>query len=115
LNSYSIVPGAVVSGLANRQLAQLSNTGLAVEVVVLASDDPNGTFAFPTTSQERKVAEDYDPGNEASAFTNFTVERRQGTTGSVQVTELFMLIIIIIIIKGFYMLVTFQEKDLRCS
>ncbi|KAK7486800.1 hypothetical protein BaRGS_00021947, partial [Batillaria attramentaria] len=75
----------VLTGLADRSLARLGDINLRVQVVVLASDDPNGRFAFPSTSRELSVAEDFDPGDEAMTQTTFTVERRQGTQGTAQV------------------------------
>ena len=74
-----------MTGIADKALAQLSDTGLSQEVVIQASDDPNGRLAFPTASQELSVAEDFSPGNEISTSTIFTVERRQGTGGTVKV------------------------------
>ncbi|XP_076465121.1 adhesion G-protein coupled receptor V1-like [Babylonia areolata] len=76
---------SVVTGISGRGLARLADSGLQMDIVVLASDDPSGRFAFPTASQELSVAEDYDPGSEDSISTSFTVERRQGTQGTVQV------------------------------
>ncbi|KAL8615956.1 hypothetical protein ACOMHN_034632 [Nucella lapillus] len=75
----------VVTGLSGRALARLASTDLRKNVVVLASDDPSGRFAFPATSQELSVAEDYYAGQEGTTSTSFTVERRQGTQGTVQV------------------------------
>ena len=79
---------SVVTGIADRSLARLADTDLEMNVIILASDDPNGRFAFPASSQELSVAEDYYPGDEESVSTTYTVERRQGTDGTVQVSWL---------------------------
>ena len=76
----------VVTGLMGKSLARLSDTNLQMDVIILSSDDPNGRFAFPASSQELSVAEDYYSGDEASVSATFTVERRQGTDGTVQVS-----------------------------
>lgn len=56
-----------------------------MDVVILASDDPYGRFAFLSTSKDLNIAEDYYAYREESTRVNFTIERRQGTQGTVQV------------------------------
>ncbi|KAK6179039.1 hypothetical protein SNE40_011486 [Patella caerulea] len=75
----------VVSGRNVEGLAKLADANTSVILNVVASDDPNGRFAFPAASRELQIAEDYLPGQESTTRTTFTVERRQGTLGKTEV------------------------------
>lgn len=87
---------AVLTGLTSRQLARLAESNLQTEVVVPANDDPNGLFAFLTSSRDLSVAEDFYPGNETNTETTFSVERRQGTDGSVEVLREFFSLLCVV-------------------
>ncbi|XP_055956200.1 adhesion G-protein coupled receptor V1 [Patella vulgata] len=75
----------VVFGRNVEGLAKLADANTSVILNVVASDDPNGRFAFPAASRELQIAEDYLPGQESTTRTTFTVERRQGMLGKIEV------------------------------
>lgn len=68
---------------------RLANGGIEVQLEVAQNDDPYGLFGFPENSREISIAEDYYPGQEATTQATFTVERRQGTLGHIQVRILY--------------------------
>ena len=78
--------------MADAQLASLADTNTEVTLTVQASDDPNGRFAFSAVTRDLKIAEDFYPGQEATTRAIFTVERRQGFFGSVQVCHIHVVV-----------------------
>ncbi|XP_041464132.1 adhesion G-protein coupled receptor V1-like [Lytechinus variegatus] len=56
---------------------------LSASIEILVNDDPYGVLAFSSSSREKDVAEDFYPGDEDLATATFTVQRLQGTSGSV--------------------------------
>ncbi|ESP05659.1 hypothetical protein LOTGIDRAFT_102713, partial [Lottia gigantea] len=66
-------------------LANLARTDTTVLLNVVASDDPNGRFAFPSKTRELQIAEDFEVGKDSTTRTTVTVERRQGVLGKTEV------------------------------
>ncbi|XP_071506649.1 adhesion G-protein coupled receptor V1-like [Diadema antillarum] len=63
---------------------RLSETSpLRVSIEITENDDPFGVLAFASSSREKDVAEDFYANEEDRATAVFTVERLQGTFGSV--------------------------------
>ncbi|XP_072038274.1 adhesion G-protein coupled receptor V1-like [Amphiura filiformis] len=59
-------------------------------VQISENDQPYGSIIFPTSSLEKDVAEDFNPGDGSSTRTTFTVERSKGSYGKVAaVWEIF--------------------------
>ncbi|XP_061172919.1 adhesion G-protein coupled receptor V1-like [Saccostrea echinata] len=75
----------IIDGIPDSSLASIANTSNEVRLTVVASDDPYGKFAFTTETKSLTVAEDFYPGQESSTKATFTVERRQGIFGNVEV------------------------------
>ena len=66
-------------------LARLNTNYIEASLLVKASDEPYGRFAFPSNSREKSIAEDFNPGQEKTTQATFTVERWQGSIGRVEV------------------------------
>lgn len=79
---------AVIDGIPDPSLAVIANTSNEVILTVVASDDPYGKFAFTTDTKSLTIAEDFYPGQESSTKATFTVERRQGIFGNVEVKQI---------------------------
>ncbi|XP_030832667.1 adhesion G-protein coupled receptor V1 isoform X3 [Strongylocentrotus purpuratus] len=60
-----------------------TSQSLSASIEILVNDDPYGVLVFSSSSREKDVAEDYYPGDEDLATAIFTVQRLQGTSGSV--------------------------------
>lgn len=78
---------AVIDGIPDPSLAVIGNTSNEVILTVVASDDPYGKFAFTTETKSLTIAEDFYPGQESTTKATFTVERRQGIFGNVEVKQ----------------------------
>lgn len=78
---------AVIDGIPDPSLAVIGNTSSEVILTVVASDDPYGKFAFTTETKSLTIAEDFYPGQESTTKATFTVERRQGIFGNVEVKQ----------------------------
>lgn len=78
---------AVIDGIPDPSLAVIGNTSNEVILTVVASDDPYGKFAFTTETESLTIAEDFYPGQESTTKATFTVERRQGIFGNVEVSN----------------------------
>lgn len=63
---------------------QLSDTNLAVTVMIPFNDDPFGVFVIDPESQDREIAEDVLSEDDLSYITDFTIWRHQGTFGAVR-------------------------------
>lgn len=79
---------AVIDGIPDPSLAVIGNTSNEVILTVVASDDPYGKFAFTTETKSLTIAEDFYPGQESTTKATFTVERRQGIFGNVEVKQI---------------------------
>ncbi|XP_041376199.1 adhesion G-protein coupled receptor V1-like [Gigantopelta aegis] len=75
----------VVVGRTDVVLGRLDTTKTEASLLVKASDEPYGRFAFPPNSREKSIAEDFVPGQEETTKATFTVERWQGSIGRVEV------------------------------
>lgn len=64
-----------------------SSRTLSASIEILVNDDPYGVLVFSSSSREKDVAEDYYPGDQDQATAIFTVQRLQGTSGSVGVSQ----------------------------
>lgn len=76
---------AVIDGIPDSSLASIADNNNEVRLTVVASDDPYGKFAFTAETKSLTIAEDFYPGQESSTKAIFTVERRQGIFGNVEV------------------------------
>lgn len=63
---------------------QLSQTSLAVTVMIPFNDDPFGVFVIDPESQDKEIAEDVLSEDDLSYITDFTIWRKQGTFGVVR-------------------------------
>ncbi|XP_010295475.1 PREDICTED: G-protein coupled receptor 98-like [Phaethon lepturus] len=63
---------------------QLSETSLAVTVMIPFNDDPFGVFVIDPESQDREIVEDVLSEDDLSYITDFTIWRQQGTFGVVR-------------------------------
>ena len=66
-------------------LARIGDEDTTVFLTITANEDPYGRFGFPLASKDIKVAEDYDPGMADTTQGIFSVDRRRGVYGSVEV------------------------------
>ena len=66
-------------------LARIGDEDTTVFLTITANEDPYGRFGFPLASKDIKVAEDYDPGMADTTQGMFSVDRRRGVYGSVEV------------------------------
>ncbi|XP_051498511.1 adhesion G-protein coupled receptor V1 [Apus apus] len=73
-----------VSGGSPGPGGQLSETSLAVTVMIPFNDDPFGVFVIDPESQDREIAEDVISEDDLSYITDFTIWRQQGTFGVVR-------------------------------
>lgn len=62
----------------------LSETNLAVTVMIPFNDDPFGVFIIDPESQDREIVEDILSEDDLSYITDFTIQRQQGTFGVVR-------------------------------
>uniref|UniRef100_A0A8C5UHL5 Adhesion G-protein coupled receptor V1 n=1 Tax=Malurus cyaneus samueli TaxID=2593467 RepID=A0A8C5UHL5_9PASS len=62
----------------------VSETNLAVTVMIPFNDDPFGVFVIDPESQDREIAEDVLSEDDLSYITDFTIWRQQGTFGVVR-------------------------------
>ena len=76
---------SVFDGRTDVPLARIGDTFTSVLLTITASDDPNGRFGFPLTSQDVTVAEDYFPGMASTTQATLYVDRRRGVFGTVEV------------------------------
>ncbi|NXX79900.1 GPR98 protein, partial [Urocolius indicus] len=63
---------------------QLSETNLAVTVMIPFNDDPFGVFVIDPENQDREIAEDVLSEDDLSYIADFTIWRQQGTFGVVR-------------------------------
>ena len=80
---------SVFDGRNDSTLARIADDGKTVYLTIKPSNDPNGRFGFPQSSKDIKIAEDYYPGMSNTAQARFTVERRAGIFGAVEVNFQF--------------------------
>ncbi|XP_020439748.2 adhesion G-protein coupled receptor V1 isoform X8 [Corvus cornix cornix] len=73
-----------VSGGSPGPGGQLSETSLAVTVMIPSNDDPFGVFVLDAESQDREIVEDILSEDDLSCITDFTIWRKQGTFGVVR-------------------------------
>ncbi|XP_031951066.1 adhesion G-protein coupled receptor V1 isoform X10 [Corvus moneduloides] len=73
-----------VSGGSPGPGGQLSETSLAVTVMIPSNDDPFGVFVLDPESQDREIVEDILSEDDLSCITDFTIWRKQGTFGVVR-------------------------------
>ncbi|NWX37327.1 GPR98 protein, partial [Notiomystis cincta] len=73
-----------VSGGSPGPGGQLSETSLAVTVMIPFNDDPFGVFVIDSESQDREIAEDVLSEDDLSYITDFIIWRQQGTFGVVR-------------------------------
>lgn len=69
----------------DQRQAAISPSYTDITVHVAANEDPYGRFLFGSSSQEKRVAEDYLAGFSNTASASFTVLRSQGLAEEVQV------------------------------
>lgn len=62
----------------------MSETNLAVTVMIPFNDDPFGVFVIDPESQDREIVEDVLSEDDLSYITDFTIWRQQGTFGVVR-------------------------------
>ncbi|NWV81048.1 GPR98 protein, partial [Dasyornis broadbenti] len=83
-NEFYILKLVNVSGGFPGPGGQLSETNLAVTVMIPFNDDPFGVFVIDPESQDREIAEDVLSEDDLSYITDFTIWRQQGTFGVVR-------------------------------
>ncbi|NXO67952.1 GPR98 protein, partial [Phainopepla nitens] len=83
-NEFYILKLVNVSGGSPGPGGQLSETDLAVTVVIPFNDDPFGVFIIDPESQDREIAEDVLSEDDLSYIADFTIWRQQGTFGVVR-------------------------------
>ncbi|NWW69684.1 GPR98 protein, partial [Climacteris rufus] len=83
-NEFYILKLVNISGGSPGPGGQLSETNLAVIVIIPFNDDPFGVFVIDPESQDREIAEDILSEDDLSYITDFTIWRQQGTFGVVR-------------------------------
>ncbi|XP_054253432.1 adhesion G-protein coupled receptor V1 [Indicator indicator] len=83
-NEFYILKLVNVSGGFPGPGGQLSETNLAVTVMIPFNDDPFGVFVIDPESQDREIVEDVLSEDDLSYITDFTIWRQQGTFGVVR-------------------------------
>ncbi|XP_064499040.1 adhesion G-protein coupled receptor V1 isoform X4 [Pseudopipra pipra] len=83
-NEFYILKLVNVSGGSSGPGGQLSETNLAVTVMIPFNDDPFGVFVIDPESQDKEIAEDVLSEDDLSYITDFTIWRQQGTFGVVR-------------------------------
>ncbi|NXI47503.1 GPR98 protein, partial [Galbula dea] len=83
-NEFYILKLVNASGGSPGPGGQLSETNLAVTVMIPFNDDPFGVFVLDPGSQEREIVEDVLSEDDLSYITDFTIWRQQGTFGVVR-------------------------------
>ncbi|XP_016160310.1 PREDICTED: G-protein coupled receptor 98 [Ficedula albicollis] len=83
-NEFYILKLVNISGGSPGPGGQLSETNLAVTVMIPFNDDPFGVFVIDPESQDREIAEDVLSEDDLSYITDFTICRQQGTFGVVR-------------------------------
>ncbi|NWU90141.1 GPR98 protein, partial [Upupa epops] len=83
-NEFYILKLLNASGGSPGPGGQLSETNLAVTVMIPFNDDPFGVFVIDPESQDREIAEDVLSEDDLSYITDFTIWRQQGTFGVVR-------------------------------
>ncbi|NWV12723.1 GPR98 protein, partial [Ptilonorhynchus violaceus] len=78
-NEFYILKLVNISGGSPGPGGQLSETSLAVTVMIPFNDDPFGVFVIDPDSQDREIAEDVLSEDDLSYITDFTIWRQQGT------------------------------------
>ncbi|NXF10740.1 GPR98 protein, partial [Smithornis capensis] len=83
-NEFYILKLVNASGGSPGPGGQLSETNLAVTVMIPFNDDPFGVFVIDPESQDREIVEDVLSEDDLSYITDFTICRQQGTFGVVR-------------------------------
>ncbi|NXM57764.1 GPR98 protein, partial [Illadopsis cleaveri] len=83
-NEFYILKLVNISGGSPGPGGQLSETNLAVTVMIPFNDDPFGVFVIDPEGQDREIAEDVLSEDDLSYITDFTIWRQQGTFGVVR-------------------------------
>ncbi|KAM9251115.1 adhesion G-protein coupled receptor V1 [Cariama cristata] len=83
-NEFYILKLVNASGGSPGPGGQLSETSLAVTVMIPFNDDPFGVFVIDPESQDREIVEDVLSEDDLAYITNFTIWRQQGTFGVVR-------------------------------
>ncbi|GAB0206124.1 adhesion G-protein coupled receptor V1 [Grus japonensis] len=83
-NEFYILELVNASGGSPGPGGQLSETNLAVTVMIPFNDDPFGVFVIDPASQDREIVEDVLSEDDLSYITDFTIWRQQGTFGVVR-------------------------------
>ncbi|XP_030367415.1 adhesion G-protein coupled receptor V1 [Strigops habroptila] len=83
-NEFYVLKLVNASGGSPGPGGQLSETSLAVTVMIPFNDDPFGVFVIDAESQDREIAEDVLSEDDLSYITDFTIWRQQGTFGVVR-------------------------------
>ncbi|NWQ77266.1 GPR98 protein, partial [Columbina picui] len=83
-NEFYVLKLVNASGGSPGPGGQLSETNLAVTVMIPFNDDPFGVFVIDPDSQDREIVEDVLSEDDLSYITDFTIWRQQGTFGVVR-------------------------------
>uniref|UniRef100_A0A663NAC2 Adhesion G-protein coupled receptor V1 n=1 Tax=Athene cunicularia TaxID=194338 RepID=A0A663NAC2_ATHCN len=83
-NEFYILKLVNASGGSPGPGGQLSETNLAVTVMIPFNDDPFGVFVIDPESLDREIVEDVLSEDDLSYITDFTIWRQQGTFGVVR-------------------------------